>query len=48
MRLPQFAKLLLKLVKNERFDVGFASALHHKIYRRPPLASNIYRRTFLA
>jgi hypothetical protein len=41
MRLPQFAKLLLKLVKNERFDVGFASALHYKIYRTPRLASNI-------
>jgi hypothetical protein len=37
----QLAKLLLKLAKQERFDIGFAGVSHDQIYRTPRLASNV-------
>jgi DNA replicative helicase MCM subunit Mcm2 (Cdc46/Mcm family) len=38
--LSQLAKLLLKLAKQERFDIDFAGVPHDRIYRTLRLASN--------
>ncbi len=39
--LSQLAKLLLKLAKQERFDIDFAGVPHDQIYRTLRLASNV-------
>jgi hypothetical protein len=39
--LSQLAKLLLKLAKEERFDIDFVGVPHDRIYRTLRLASNV-------
>jgi hypothetical protein len=42
----QIVKLLPKFANNERLEIGFDGTLHHKIYRTPQLASNMFGHTF--